>query len=76
MRAPQQNQETKANWLLIAIGLLLIVIGIFFDPIDSSPDTGIIDLGPVGSKWLVGSLGSIFVLAGLWNLFKKHSRNQ
>lgn len=68
----QANQrEMIAAWSLIAIGVLLLAIAIFFDPIGPSPDSGIVDLGAIGTKWLVGCLGGVFVAGGGWGLLRK-----
>ena len=58
---------------LFVIGLLLIVIAIFTDPIGSSPDSGIVDLGVTGTRWLLGFLGGAFVFGGVWTYFKRKS---
>lgn len=71
MTAPTNQQEAIATWSLIAIGLMLLVIAIFLDPVGSSPDSGIVDLGSVGTRWLLGGLGGVFVLGGAWGFFKK-----
>ena len=60
-------------WGLFGIGLLLIVIAVFTDPIGPSPDTGIVDLGVSGTRWLLGFLGGTFVLGGVWTCFRGKS---
>jgi len=70
MTNPNRRQDAVATSGLIAIGLLLVVIASFFDPVGESPDTGVFDLGTVGSKWLLGLLGIAFLLSGMWSFLK------
>lgn len=70
MTDPNRQQDAVATLSLIGIGLLLLSIALFFDPVGKSPDTGVFDLGTVGSKWLLGSLGGLFVLSGAWSFLK------
>ena len=60
-------------WGLFGIGLLLIFIAILADPFGPSPDSGIIDLGVSGTRWLLGILGGAFVLGGTWTYFRRKS---
>lgn len=63
--------SSLASWSAIGIAALLLIIAFPFDPIGgSSPDSGLIDFGPTGTKWLLGSLGAIFLVAGIWSLIK------
>jgi hypothetical protein len=71
MTTPTKEQETIAMWGLLGIGLLLLVIAIFSAPIGASPDSGVVDLGSTGTKWLLGGLGAAFLLSGFWVHFKK-----
>jgi hypothetical protein len=73
MTIPINLHEAKAMWGLLAIGLLCLVIAIFQDPLGSTPDSGEIDLGPTGTRWLLGAFGSAFLIAGAWVHFKKRS---
>jgi predicted phage tail protein len=73
MTTPKNQQETIAMWGLFGIGLLLIVIAIFTNPVGPSPDSGIVDLGVSGTRWLLGSLGGAFVLGGIWTFFRSKS---
>ena len=57
-------------WSLFGIGVLFLVVAIPLDPIGSSPDSGIIDLGQTGTRWLLGGLGGVLLLGGAWVLFK------
>jgi hypothetical protein len=66
-----QQNEKVATWFLLGIGLLLIGIALFLDPIGSSPRTGLFDLGIVGTKWLLGIFGLIFFVPGIIGLLKK-----
>lgn len=58
---------------LLGIGILLLTIAVFFDPIGSSPDTGVLDLGVSGTKWLLGVFGASFIAAGIGALVKARS---
>jgi hypothetical protein len=73
MTAPAKQQESIARWGLLGIGLLLLFLAIFGDPIGSSPDSGVVDLGPTGTRWLLGGLGGVLVLGGAWVQFKPKS---
>jgi hypothetical protein len=65
------QQERVATWGLFGIGLLLLGIAIFLDPIGVAPDSGLFDLGGTGTKWLLGGLGSAFILGGVWTVVQK-----
>ncbi|MFO1436219.1 MAG: hypothetical protein U1F34_07705 [Gammaproteobacteria bacterium] len=71
MNAPNKHQDSAATLGLIGIGSLLLIIAIFTDPIGPSPDSGIIDLGQNGTRWLLGVLGGILLLAGAWTVSKR-----
>ena len=73
MTTPNNQQETIAMWGLFGIGLLLIFTAMFTDPIGPSPDSGVIDLGVLGTRWLLGFLGGAFVLGGVWTYFRRKS---
>lgn len=66
------QQEKISSWSLVVIGLLLISTAVFFDPIGSSPESGVVDLGIVGTKWLLGILGGACVLGGAFFFFKRN----
>jgi hypothetical protein len=69
--SPQTKKQTVlASWSLIGIGALLLIIVLFFDPIGSFPDSGVIDFGSTGTKWFLGSLGVFFLAAGVWSSMK------
>lgn len=70
MANPTGQRETIARRGLLGIGLLLLVIAVFLDPIGASPDSGVFDLGAVGTRWLLGGLGGALLLAGIWVRFK------
>jgi len=55
---------------LFGTGGLLILVALFLDPIGSSPDSGIIDLGPTGTRKLLLVFGLIFVVSGFGALIK------
>jgi hypothetical protein len=73
MTSPARRQEAIARWGLFGVGLLLLVIAVFLDPIGSSPDSGVVDLGPTGTRWLLGGLGGAFWVGGAWVQFKNKS---
>ena len=73
MSAPTKQQELVAAWGLLGVGLLLLFIALFLDPIGSSPDSGVLDLGPRGTRWLLGVLGGAMLLGGAWGQFKQKS---
>jgi hypothetical protein len=70
MTDSNRHRDAVATLGLMAIGLLMLVIALFFDPVGESPDTGVVDLGTVGSKWLLGILGSAFIMSGVWSFLK------
>jgi hypothetical protein len=57
MKSQPRQQQTITLWGSFGIGALLLVIAIYFDPVGTSPDSGVIDLGRSGTKWLIGGLG-------------------
>jgi hypothetical protein len=65
------QHERVATWGLLGIGLLLLGIAIFLDPIGVAPDSGLFDLGSTGTRWLLGSLGCAFILRGVWTVIQK-----
>jgi hypothetical protein len=71
MKPAAKEQETVAMWGLYAIAFLLLAIATFLDPIGTSPDSGVFDLGVTGTKWLLGGLGWGFLVGGLWSSFKR-----
>jgi hypothetical protein len=68
-----QKENTVSGLGAIGVGLEILVIGLFFDPIGSSPDTGAINLGVTGTKLLLDAFGIFFLLVGIWGIIK--SRN-
>jgi len=76
LSSSSNQTEVIASWCIFLIGALLIFIAIFLDPIGSSPESGIIDLGTVGTRRLLGSIGSVCVLIGIVALIKKRSTDK
>jgi hypothetical protein len=70
MDVSTKNQKKIEALGLIGVGFILLAIALFFDPIGQSPDSGVLDLGSTGSKWLLGTFGVIFVAGGVWSLIK------
>ena len=67
-RQPSPDTSHRiATFSLLAIGLLMLVIAWFFDPIGQDPDTGVVDLTPTQARWLLGVAGGLFVAAGAWS---------
>ncbi len=48
----------------------MIVLALFYDPIGSNPDTGLITLNTVQAKWLLGIMGGLFVAGGIYSAIK------
>ena len=70
MNASTKTQKKIEIFGLIGIGLVLLAIALFFDPIGQSPDSGVLDLGSTGSKWLLGTFGVVFLVGGIWSFIK------
>ena len=70
------QKETIAIWALIGIGLMLLFIAINIDPIGRSPDSGIIDLGVSGTRWLLGVFGAVFAFGGARTAYKGKSKKK
>lgn len=66
MTDPSAQQKAATRWGALGVGALLITIAVFTDPMGASPDTGVIDLGSMGTRWLLGILGGAMVLGGIW----------
>jgi small multidrug resistance pump len=56
MEDPTKRQEAVAKWGLLGIGGLLLIIAMFTDPVGSSPDSGILALGPYSVAFFFLSL--------------------
>jgi hypothetical protein len=50
------------------MGCLLLASAVFLDPLGSAPDSGVMDLGQTGTRWLLGALGGAIVASGIWKL--------
>jgi uncharacterized membrane protein HdeD (DUF308 family) len=70
MDAPTNRAKNAEGIALLGIGALLLALAAFVDPMGSSPDTGVIDLGSRGTKWLLGAFGVLFIAAGIRALVK------
>jgi hypothetical protein len=66
MTDTSDQQKAVAMYGVFGVGALLVVIAVFVDPVGPSPDSGVFDLGPIGTKWLLGVLGGSMVLGGSW----------
>lgn len=67
-RSKQTTRTEVAG--LIAVGLLLLAIVALVDPVGSSADTGVLDLGSNGTQWALGVFGVFFVAAGFVTIFR------
>jgi len=70
MTTPASQQEMVAKFGLFALGLVLLLVALVFDPVGTSPDSGVIDLGPSGTRWLLGGLGGSALVAVAWGHFR------
>lgn len=66
-----KQQAAVAKWGVLGIGGLLLIIAIFTDPVGSSPDSGILALGPTGTRWLLGCLGGAMLVGGAWTYVRE-----
>jgi len=57
MTEGRPDQERYARWGLFFVAGLLLVIAIFFDPVGPSPESGLLEPGPLGTRLLLGGLG-------------------
>lgn len=55
---------------LFGMGVLFLAIAVLSDPIGSNPDTGMFDLGSIGTKRLLGAFGIFFIFSGIFTLVK------
>jgi hypothetical protein len=72
--SPESLRETTAAaWGALGVGLVVLVVGVFFDPIGSDPDSGLVQLGVTGTRWLLGAFGVFFLVVGGWAFSKRWS---
>lgn len=71
-----KKDDAGAAWGLLGIGSLLLIIGLFFDPIGSSPDTGLIDASPQTLKMILGGIGALMFIAGVVALFSGSDKSK
>ena len=67
------EQEKIARWALLGIGVLILFIAIFTDPVGDSPTWGIA-IGVPATKMLLGIFGLFFLVAGIIGFIKKPSK--
>lgn len=68
---PTSNPSKRNEVLgLVTLGTFLIMLALLIDPIGASPDTGLIDLGPVGTKVLLILPGLLLLVVGLFRSVK------
>ncbi|MEO6688147.1 MAG: hypothetical protein ABIN56_03465 [Dokdonella sp.] len=70
MTTPTSKHESITLWGLLGIGVLLLVVAIFLDPFGPSPDSGLVDLSPTGTRWILGGCGAGFLFGAAWTFFK------
>jgi hypothetical protein len=66
MPDPARRRDRLARAGLLGIGVLLLGLAWCTDPLGASPDSGLVDLGPTGTRWLLAGLGGCFLLGGAW----------
>lgn len=64
MPTPTDPQEKFARIGLFGISTLLIAIGLLFEPVGESPDSGWFELGSLGTRWLIGGMGVGLLVVG------------
>ncbi|MEO8671161.1 MAG: hypothetical protein ABI411_07580 [Tahibacter sp.] len=74
MSTPATRSRVVDGIGLLGIGGLLLVLAAMIDPIGSSPDTGVLDLGSGGTRWLLGVCGALFAAAGVVSFLKAKRR--
>lgn len=67
---PNDISEPRSTIGLFFVGGLMIALALLFEPIGSNPDTGLIHLNTVQAKWLLGIMGGLFVLGGIYSARK------
>jgi hypothetical protein len=61
---PDQSRQAEMIGLF-CVGLLLLGLAWFGDPIGSDPDSGLIELSRTQAKWLLGVFGGVFIAGGV-----------
>ena len=70
MTSRNSQQQSTAMWSSLGVGVVFLSLAIFFDPIGSTPETGVIDLGTTGTKVLLGAFGVFFIAGAAWVFIK------
>jgi hypothetical protein len=70
MRPAADPKPARVDWGVVAVGGVLMLVAALDNPIGADPDTGIVDLGPVGTRWLLGGGGLGLVLTGLYRRWR------
>jgi len=61
-----QNNPPRDGWFAIALGIFIILLVQYIDPVGSNPDTGWFQLGSSGTRKLIEFMGVFFIAVGLW----------
>lgn len=72
---PSSNTKHLEMALLFCMGLLLLGLALFFDPIGSDPDSGLIELTKAQAQWLLGGFGALFIAASVVLFIKQPRRS-
>ena len=75
MTTPASQEHVVAKFGLLAVGLVLLLVALVFDPVGTSPDSGVIDLGPSATRWLLGGLGGGALVAAAWAHFSRKTES-
>ena len=59
---------------LVSVGLLMLGLALFFDPIGDDPETGVIELSKTQAKWLLGTFGASFIFGAIVVHFRSRGK--
>lgn len=62
---PPPASTAPARWVAVGLGVFFLGIAITVDPIGSSPDSGLLDLGHNGTRGLIGLFGGVLLVGAL-----------
>ena len=61
-----RNNPPRDGWFAIALGIFVILLVQYIDPVGSNPDTGLFHLGASGTRKPIEFMGVFFIAIGLW----------
>lgn len=61
-----RNNPPRDGWMAIALGIFIILLVQYIDPLGSNPDTGLFHLEASGTRKLFEFMGVFFIAIGLW----------